>query len=123
MSHTRWSIYDQAVRTSTTNTLWTTLFVLVVMLVFIVIYGHLRGDKGQPTTEKYVGNVGGQNNLDTRLSAIPAKKQLGCYSDMDCPDQTKCSDKGICTPIIHSLPRTPNMMRLGRGRGDEKPSG
>ena len=120
-----WVGYNQAVSVATTKTLYTTLFVLVFMLVFILCYRHLRSQTTNPPSgsERYIGNVGGQGTYDFMEFGVKAKKQLGCYTDMDCPDETKCSVKGVCVPLIHELPVSKHTMKLGRGRDDEKATG
>ena len=116
--------YNHQLLTDTINvsgnrTLWNTLFVLVIALCFITIYPrYYRTSDG---TEKYVGNIGGQDTYNVQTEK--EKKQLGCYMDEDCPDETVCGDKGICIPLIHKLPTSMHMLKQGRGREKEKSSG
>lgn len=117
-----WNLPTNAIDVHTKNSIWTTIFVFGALLTLITIYNYWRSDLFEKK-ENYVGNVGGQRTYDVLSSAQSEKKQLGCYSDVDCPDETKCSDKGICTPIIHNLPPSKHMMKMGRGRENEKPSG
>jgi hypothetical protein len=110
-----YSGFAQTIDNSTKKSLWTTLLVLIVMgglIMMTTYYGK------EANTEHYVGNVGNQGIYN--LQREPAKKQLGCYTDMDCPDEAKCTDQGICVPIIHELPRSKHTLKWGRGREKEK---
>lgn len=113
--------YAAAARTSTIKTLWTSILVMVTVVALIFAYRYWRDSSGTGTTEKYVGNVGSQGTY-TSIQKHGSKKLLQCYQDADCPDETRCNEKGICIPIIHPLPRDFHQMKLGRGRENEKPS-
>ena len=109
--------HAQAARASTNQVLWTTFLVLLLVGGMILMNRHYRTTT--PSRENYVGNVGNQGVYNVQRE--PEKKQLGCYNDMDCPDETKCSEEGLCVPIIHQLPRSRHMLNQGgRGREDEK---
>lgn len=113
-----------AINASKHKVIWTTLFILVVSLALIVAYSQMRkkdeGGGSSGAAEKYnVGNVGGQSSFQG-VQEMKHSKQLGCYSDMDCPDETRCTEQGLCIPVIHNLPRSSQMMKMGRGRADEK---
>lgn len=107
----------ETINISGNRTLWTTLFVLVMALAFITIYPRYY----RTQSEQYVGNIGTQG--DYVVQTEKEKKQLGCYQDNDCPDETVCGDKGICIPLIHKLPTSMHMLKQGRGREKEKSSG
>lgn len=110
--------FVSVLKTSSRNTLWTTFGVLAVVVGLIIAYRYY---KNQSTEEHYVGNVGSQGTY-TDIQTSGSKKLLQCYQDNDCPDETRCSEKGICIPIIHPIPKDFHMMKLGRGRENEKPS-
>lgn len=106
---------SDAINISNKKAMWTTVFVILVFLGYIA-YRSYYGTG----TEHYVGNVG--NGGIYNLQREPEKKQLGCYNDMDCPDETRCTAEGICIPIIHDLPRSKHTLKWGRGREKEKPT-
>lgn len=65
-----------------------------------------------------------EGNMGEGLGEIAPRdnpKQVGCYSDYDCPDETRCDERGLCVPIIHNLPVSKHMLETGRGRSNEKP--
>ena len=108
-------MYGQVIEHSTYKNLYTTLFVCLVLGGLILL---TRNYSSTATVENYVGNVGNQGVYN--LDRSPAKKQLGCYTDMDCPDEAKCTSEGLCVPIIHELPRSKHTLKWGRGRQNEK---
>lgn len=111
--------YVEAAKTASINSLWTTFGVLFGIVILVFMYRYYRDKQ---TSEKfYVGNVGSQGTY-TDVQSQPINKQLQCYQDNDCPDETRCNEKGICTPIIHPLPIDFHQLKLGRGRQSEKPS-
>lgn len=117
MSNQHFQGYANVISQAAYNNLLTAFFVLLAMGGAIMMIQYYRPT--QPA-EKYVGNVGNEGIYN--LQREPSKKQLGCYNDMDCPDETKCTDQGLCVPIIHELPRSKHTLKWGRGRQDEKPT-
>ena len=54
------------------------------------------------------------------IIGLDDSKQLHCYSDADCPDNTFCDPRGMCNPneMLPIMPAQPIIIP-GRGRGGE----
>lgn len=106
-------------KSSAISTIYSTFGVLMLVGLGLMVY-KFQQDQSK-SSEKYIGNVGGQSTLST-MQREPSKKLLQCYQDMDCPDQTRCSEKGICVPRVHKLPLDFHLRRMGAGREKENPT-
>ena len=84
-------MYAGVARTTSMKTLWTTFLVLGAVVGLILLYRYYR-ESGN--TEHYVGNVGSQGTYKD-VQTKGSKKLLQCYQDSDCPDETRCNEKGI----------------------------
>lgn len=94
------------------------------LLLMVAAGGVLVYMRNQQTSESMGGGYGGQE--DRGFNPVP-RKQLMCYSDDDCPENTQCAAAGVCIPAIISLPKQayqqPKDPMQGRGRGKEKQTG
>jgi hypothetical protein len=102
------------------------VFVVAMVSIYIANRNKSASSTGNSTTttaggESLVGNVGGGGiyNIDAERDTKGSKPQL-CYTDMDCPDETTCGSAGMCIPMMHTLPQSRHLLKLGLGRDGEK---
>ena len=126
-------------RRSSKKAMWTSLFVILVIIGFIFVYTKYIRDNDSSSNDKE--NAIGHRNLHDRhefvtdsnstsnLSILPAQrpkgmKKMGCKTDDDCGDESVCNGSGMCIPRIRTLTKLPEFKRQklisGRGREEEK---
>ena len=132
------SIMTNIMRMATIKTLWTSLFVIVLVLCFIFVYTKYSRDNTATSKEKAIGQINNtqdkeefvsDSNTVSDLSVVPIQLDgslngIGCKSDSDCGEESVCNKDGICIPKIRSLPKLPSLTKdikkNGKGREDEK---
>lgn len=92
--------------------MWVLILVLVILLILVLRFFVFP----QTPEEKSLANVGGGATINSYTP--PLRKNMQCYKDSDCPDETTCNTHGICVPRVHQLPTSEVELKYGRGRGD-----
>ena len=81
--------------------------VILLALLGVAVYFGFFYDKDKGTKKE-----------NMQLQRLNLRKQLHCYQDADCPDNTFCDPRGMCVPS-ELLPQYVEAPVLGRGRGAE----